>query len=51
MNCNIEILLITQSKYRDVCFKLLIFYNFCLLYENVATFYAYDIFDLSGVTV
>lgn len=26
-------------------------YNICLLYENVATYYSYDIFDLSRVTV
>jgi len=44
----IEILLITGSKYRDVCFKLAMFYNICLLYENV-TFYTYDVFDMSKV--
>jgi hypothetical protein len=50
MNCNIEILLITQSKYRDVCCKLAMFYKICLLYENV-TFYTYDILDMSRINV
>jgi hypothetical protein len=26
------------------------FYNICLLYDKVVTFYTYDIFDMSGVT-
>ena len=51
MNCNEEILLITWSKYRDVCFKLAMFCNICLLYDNVVTFYTYDILDVSRVTV
>jgi hypothetical protein len=51
MNFNIEILLITWSKYRDVCFKLAMFYNICLLYDNVVVFYAYGVLDVSGVTV
>jgi hypothetical protein len=51
MNCNIEILSITWSKYRDKCFKLAIFYDICLFYDNVVTFYTYDILDVSRVTV
>jgi len=47
MNCNIELLLITWSKYRDVSFKLSMFYNNCLPYDNVVTFYTYDILDVS----
>jgi len=27
------------------------FYNFYLLYDNVVTFYTYDVFDMSRVTV
>jgi hypothetical protein len=50
MNCNIEILLITWNKHRDVCFNLVMFYNICLLYD-VATFYTYDILNVSRVTV
>jgi hypothetical protein len=46
-----EILLITWSIYRDVCFKLAMFYNICLLYDNVVTFYTCDILDMSRVTV
>jgi hypothetical protein len=41
---------IAWSKYRDVCFKLAPFYNICLLYENVAIYYTYDVFDMSRVT-
>ena len=37
MNCNIELLLITGSKYRVVCFNWAMFYTICLLYENVVT--------------
>jgi len=51
MNYNKEILSVTWSKYRDVCFKWAIFYNICLLYNNVVTFYTYDIIDVSRVTV
>jgi hypothetical protein len=51
MNCNIEILLITWSKYRDVRFNLAVFYNICLLYDNVVIFYTYDVLDVSTVTV
>jgi hypothetical protein len=29
---------------------LAIIYNICLLYENVVTFYTYDILDVSRVT-
>ena len=36
---------------RDVCFKLAMFCNICLLYDNVVTFYTYDILDVSRVTV
>jgi hypothetical protein len=35
----IKILLITWGKHRDVCFKLVIVCNICLLYDNVVTFY------------
>jgi hypothetical protein len=51
MNCNIEILLMTGSKYRDVCFNLAMFYNIYLLYDNIVTFYTSDIPDVSKVTV
>jgi len=34
----IKILLITGSKYREVCFKLAMFCNISLLYDNVITF-------------
>ena len=51
MKCNIEILLITWSKYRDICFKLAMFYNNCLLYDNVVTFYTHDVIDMSTATV
>jgi len=27
------------------------FYNICLLYDNVVTFYTYDVLDMSRVTV
>ena len=46
-----KILLITWSKYKDVCFKLAMFYNICSLYDNVVTFYTYDVLDVSRVTV
>ena len=36
---------------RDECFKLALFYNICLLYDNVVTFYIYDILDMSRVPV
>jgi hypothetical protein len=51
MNCNKEILLIAWSKYGDVCFGLAMFYNGCLPYDIVVAFYAYDLLDMSGVTV
>jgi hypothetical protein len=51
MNCNIQILLITWNKYRDVHFKLVVLYNICILCENVATFDTYGVFDMSTVTV
>jgi hypothetical protein len=51
MNCNIEITLISCSKYTDVCFKLVMFYNVCVLYENVTSFYTYDALELCRVTV
>jgi hypothetical protein len=51
MNCKIQILLITWSKYRDVCFNLATIYNIGLLYDNVVTFYTYDVLDMSRVTV
>jgi hypothetical protein len=51
MNCNIEILLITWSKHRDVCFNLAMFYNIGLLYDNVVTFFTYDVLDVSRVTI
>jgi hypothetical protein len=51
MNRNTEILLITWSKYRNVHFNLAMFYNICLFYDNVVTFYTYDMLDVSRVTV
>jgi len=51
MNCNIEIILITRSKYRDVWFNLALFYNISLLYDNVVKFCTYDVLDMSRVTV
>ena len=51
MNCNVQILLITWSKYRDVGFNLAMFCNICLLYDNVVTFYTYEVLDVSRVTV
>ena len=27
------------------------FFNNCLLYDNVVTFYTYDVLDVSGLTV
>jgi hypothetical protein len=47
----IKILLITWSKYSDVCFKLAMFCNICLLHDNVVTFYICDVFDVARVTV
>jgi len=43
----IKILLITWSEYRDVCFKLALFYNNWLLYDIVVTFYTYKVLDVS----
>ena len=51
MNFNIVVLLITWSKYGDLCFKLAMFYNICLLYANIVIFYTYDVLDMSRVTV
>ena len=51
MNCNIDILSITWSEYRDMGFKLAIFYIICLLDDNVVTFYTHDMLDVSRVTV
>jgi hypothetical protein len=51
MNYNKEILSVTWSKYRDVYFQWAIFKIICLLYNNVVTFYTYDIIDVSRVTV
>jgi hypothetical protein len=51
MKCNMEILLIVWSRYGDVGFGLAMFYNSCLLYDSVVAFCAYDVLDVSGVTV
>ena len=51
MNYSIAVLLITLSKYGDLCFKLAVFYNNCLLYDNVVTFYTYELLDVSRVPV
>jgi hypothetical protein len=51
MNFNVEVLSITRNKYRDVCFKLAMFYNICLLYDNAVIFYTYDILNMPRVTV
>jgi hypothetical protein len=41
---------IKRNKY--IClFQITYFYNICLLYENIATFYTYDLFDVSRVAV
>jgi len=32
-------------------FNVAMFYNICLLYDNVVIFYTYDVLDLSRVTV
>jgi len=50
MNCNMEILLIAWSRYGDYVLDWL-FYNNCLLYDSVVAFCAYDVLDVSGVTV
>jgi hypothetical protein len=39
------------KKNRDMCFKLAVFYNIFLLYDNVVSFYTHDILDVSRVTV
>jgi len=49
-NCNIEIL-ISWSKYGDLCFKLAMFYNVCLFYDYVVTFRIHDVLDVSTDTV
>jgi len=51
MNCNIAVLLITLIKYGDLCFKLAVFYNNCVLYDNVVTIYTYELLDISRVPV
>jgi len=40
-----------MCKYQDVYFNLDMFYNNCLLYDIVVTFYTYYIRDVSRVTV
>ena len=47
----IKILLITWSKYGDICLNLAMFCNIGLFYDNVVTFYTCDVLDMSRVTV